>query len=196
MIGEVKERYAQTMDSKRLTQLSKFLSLVLRHRPETVGVVLDRSGWVAIDELLAACKAHGKSISTQQLGEIVATSTKKRFAVSDDGKRIRANQGHSVEVDLGYKPSVPPEILFHGTVKKFLPAIRKEGLRKMSRHHVHLSADEATARTVGSRRGLPVLLRIAAGAMHRDGLPFYRSENGVWLTEHVPPERIDFSDAQ
>lgn len=182
------------MDPKRLTELSKFLSFVLRHEPEAIGVVLDANGWTDIDRLLEACRAHGKVLSRELLEAIVATSPKQRFAISDDGRRVRANQGHSVEVDLAYEPAAPPETLFHGTASASLPAIRATGLKKMDRHHVHLSPDAATARTVGGRRGKPVVLPIAAARMSRDGHVFYLSANGVWLTDHVPPEYIEFPE--
>jgi putative RNA 2'-phosphotransferase len=180
------------MDKKTLTELSKFLSFVLRHEPEAIGVTLDANGWIEIELFVEACQAHGKPLSRELLETIVATSPKQRFAISDDRRRVRANQGHSVEVDLAYLPAQPPETLFHGTVSASLPAIRSAGLKKMDRHHVHLSPDTATAQTVGMRRGKPVVLQIAAGRMHRDGRVFYLSANGVWLTEHVPPEYIEF----
>ncbi len=179
------------MADREKTRLGKFLSLVLRHQPELVGVTLDAAGWVAVDELLAACRAHGTPIDHALLLELVATSPKQRFALSDDGARIRASQGHSVEVDLGYQPAEPPETLYHGTVAASLDAIRAGGLSRMERHHVHLSPDAETARAVGGRRGAPIILRVAAGAMHRAGHVFYRSANGVWLTEHVPPAFIE-----
>jgi putative RNA 2'-phosphotransferase len=180
---------------RETTRLSKFLSLVLRHQPEVIGVALDAAGWVPVDELLAACRAHGTPIDRALLLELVATSPKQRFALSEDGARIRASQGHSVEVELGYQPAEPPETLFHGTVAASLDAIREGGLRRMERHHVHLSPDADTARAVGARRGAPVVLRVAAGAMHRAGHLFYRSANGVWLTEHVPPDFIELPPA-
>ena len=166
---------------------SKFLSFVLRHGPDTIGITLDDAGWVAVDTLLARCRAHGRAISREALEDIVATSPKRRFALSDDGTRIRASQGHSVPVTLGYAPATPPAVLFHGTIASALPAIRTTGLRKMGRHHVHLSVDLPTARTVGARRGRPVILRIDAARMHADGHAFYLSANGVWLTDEVPP---------
>jgi putative RNA 2'-phosphotransferase len=178
--------------NKNLTTTSKFLSLVLRHQPETVGLTLDDAGWVTVDDLLAACRAHGRSIDRAQLDEIVATSDKKRFAYSDDGVRIRANQGHSVDVDLGYEPATPPETLYHGTPAQFVEAIRREGLRKMKRHHVHLSEDAAMTMSVAARRGKPMLLTIRAGQMSRDGIEFFRSTNNVWLTDAVPPQYIEF----
>ena len=178
------------MADREKTRLSKLLSLVLRHQPELVGVELDAAGWVPVDTLLAALRAHGTPIDGAVLLDLVATSPKQRFALSDDGARIRASQGHSVEVDLGYEEAEPPETLYHGTVAASLDAIRAAGLSRMGRHHVHLSPDDATARTVGARRGAPVVLCIGAGAMHRAGHVFYRSANGVWLTDHVPPAFI------
>lgn len=177
-----------------ITSTSKFLSLVLRHQPQTVGVTPDRHGWVPIDELLEKCGACGHPITRALLEEVVATSPKQRFAISEDGLRVRANQGHSIEVELGYEPAQPPEWLFHGTIGSVLQAIRAEGLTKMSRHHVHLSADETTARAVGARRGRPIVLRIATGRMHDDGHVFFLSANGVWLTNHVPADYIVFPE--
>src|SRR5438067_2105819 len=129
------------MDTKRATHISKFLSLVLRHKPEEVGIVLDAAGWVGVEEVLAACGRHGVAITRAELDEIVAGSDKQRFAFSDDGARIRASQGHSVQVELGYEPADPPPTLYHGTVEKFLPSIRENGILKGERHHVHLSPD-------------------------------------------------------
>ncbi|HET9956099.1 MAG TPA: RNA 2'-phosphotransferase [Polyangiaceae bacterium] len=174
------------MDDEQRTASSKFLSYVLRHEPGAIGVALDAKGWVDIDVLLAGCAKHGRAISRAELDEVVINSPKQRFAISEDGRRIRANQGHSVSVDLGYEPVAPPDVLFHGTVARRLPSIREKGLRSMQRHHVHLSADEATARIVGSRRGKPVILRIDARAMLGAGHVFFLTPNGVWLTESVP----------
>jgi putative RNA 2'-phosphotransferase len=180
------------MDTKRAIHLSKFLSLVLRHKPEAIGITLDSGGWVNVAELLAATDRHGQVLSLDELRGIVTTSDKKRFAFSEDGQKIRASQGHSVQVDLGYQPSVPPERLYHGTVERFLDRIRRDGLLKGRRHHVHLSIDRPTAARVGERRGKPVILIIRAGDMHRYGLLFCLSANGVWLTEHVPARYIEF----
>ncbi len=174
------------MNERERTRRSKFLSLVLRHQPETIGLVLDEAGWVAIDTLLAQMAAHGKSTSRETLEELVRASSKQRFAISDDGLRIRANQGHSVFVQLGLAAAKPPARLFHGTVAAALQAIQAEGLSKMNRHHVHLSADSATATMVGQRRGKAIVLGVEAGRMSEAGFVFYRSENGVWLTEAVP----------
>jgi putative RNA 2'-phosphotransferase len=179
------------MEAKKLTELSKFLSFILRHDPGAIGVALDLNGWIEIERLLAACRDHGMALSRDLLEVIVATSSKQRFAISEDGLRVRANQGHSIEVDLAYEPAQPPEVLFHGTVAARLSAIRAGGLKKMSRHHVHLSADVGIARMVGMRRGKAIVLRVEAGRMHCEGHVFYVSANGVWLTEHVPPEYIE-----
>jgi len=180
------------MDERSRTRLSKFVSFVLRHRPERVGIVLDRQGWVSIDALLVQCQAHGKNISRSMLDEIIKTSSKQRFAVSEDGLRVRASHGHSVDVDLGYAAAVPPDVLFHGTIPANIVAIRAQGLVRMQRRYVHLSPDANTAATVGQRRGTPVILRVSAGSMHHDGYTFYLSTNGVWLTEKVPPAYIEF----
>lgn len=182
------------MTDKDTIQTSKFLSLILRHEPEKVGLKLGEAGWVGVDELLAAVSRHGKTLTLEQLRHIVATSDKKRFTFSEDGTRIRANQGHSVEVDLQYAPQTPPEFLYHGTATRFLDGIRKDGLQKMERHDVHLSAETKVTLQVGSRHGKPVLLTIRAGEMHRAGHVFRCSTNGVWLVSHVPPEFIVFPE--
>lgn len=171
---------------------SKFLSLVLRHQPELVGITLDEAGWVDVAALLQGCRRKGHPLSVEALRDIVRTSDKQRFALSDDGTRIRANQGHSVDVELGYEPSAPPDVLYHGTAEPFVAAIRRDGLRKGARHHVHLSEAVETAGAVGSRHGKLVMLEVAAGEMHRDGIAFFRTPNGVWLTEHVPPGYLRF----
>ena len=182
------------MTDKETTRTSKFLSLVLRHEPERIGLKLGDAGWVSVDELLTALKRHGAPILLEQLKHIVATSDKKRFAFSDDGARIRASQGHSVEVDLQYAPQTPPEVLYHGTATRFLDAIRQHGLQKMARHDVHLSGETKVTLQVGGRHGKPALLTIRAGEMHRAGFVFRCSANGVWLVDHVPPQYIDFPE--
>jgi putative RNA 2'-phosphotransferase len=176
--------------SNRTVKISKFLSRVLRHKPETIDLSLDKAGWVAVSELLGACEQNGFPISRQELGAVVADNDKQRFSFSEDGLRIRANQGHSVEVELGYQPLEPPELLYHGTIERFLASIKEKGLLKGRRHHVHLSPDVATAIKVGARRGKPAILMIKSGQMYRDGYVFYQSANGVWLTEHVPAAYI------
>ncbi|HEU0032822.1 MAG TPA: TIGR02452 family protein [Kofleriaceae bacterium] len=173
------------------TRISKFLSLVLRHDPARIGITLDSAGWTDVDALLAASAAHGVRITRDALLDIVRSSDKQRFALSEDATRIRANQGHSVDVDLELPPATPPERLFHGTVDAALAGIRAQGLVRGARHHVHLSADRETATKVGSRRGAPVILEIRARAMADAGHVFYRSENGVWLVDHVPVEFIE-----
>jgi putative RNA 2'-phosphotransferase len=176
--------------SEDLKSRSKFLSYVLRHAPDSIGLALDAGGWADVAELLAKAAGAGKPMDRAALEEIVGTSDKKRFTLSADGSRIRAAQGHSVQVALGLEPVVPPETLFHGTTTRFLDSIRREGLKPGSRQQVHLSGDEATACAVGARHGKPAILRIAAGEMHRAGNLFYRADNGVWLTDSVPPHYL------
>lgn len=180
------------MTGRDLTRLSKFLSLILRHEPEKFGVVLDSAGWTEVEALLDACGRNGQAIDRVTLEAIVATSDKKRFAFDETGTRIRASQGHSVEVELGYEPAAPPALLYHGTATRFVAAIRAEGLKKMARHHVHLSADEATARAVGQRHGKPAVLVIDAAAMAGETFAFFVSANNVWLVDHVPARFIRF----
>lgn len=180
------------MTEKETKHASKFLSLVLRHEPERIGLKLSDAGWVGVTELLDAVDRHGVALTLDQLKHVVATSDKKRFAFSDEGLQIRANQGHSVEVDLQYPPETPPEILYHGTATRFLDGIRQDGLQRMERHDVHLSAETKVTVQVGGRHGKPALLTIRAGDMHRTGHVFRRSANGVWLVNHVPPQFIEF----
>lgn len=170
-------------------QLSKFLSLILRHAPETIGLKLDANGWVAVDDLLNTAEAHGTVISRDRLEEVVFSNDKQRFAFSPDGLRIRANQGHSVPVDLELTPTEPPPVLYHGTATRFLPSICSQGLQRMRRQHVHLSGIRAQAYRVGTRHGRPVVLEIDAKRMADVGHLFFRSDNGVWLTGFVP---VDF----
>ena len=180
------------MTENEAKRASKFLSLILRHEPERVGLKLGEAGWISVNDLLAALNRGARTLTLEQLKHIVVTSDKKRFAFSDDGQRIRANQGHSVEVDLQYAPQTPPEILYHGTATRFLDGIRRDGLQKMDRHDVHLSAETKVTVQVGARHGQPALLTIHAGEMHRAGHVFRCSTNGVWLVAHVPPQFIDF----
>jgi putative RNA 2'-phosphotransferase len=170
-----------------LAETSKFLSFVLRHRPDSIGLTLAQGGWVSIEALLKAALDHGKVISRETLDEVVYTNDKQRFSFSPDGLNIRANQGHSVDVDLGLPIQEPPAIPYHGTATRFLPAIRAEGLNRRTRQHVHLSPTIDAAQRVGMRHGKPVVLKINAARMNMDGLLFHLSANGVWLTEHVPP---------
>jgi putative RNA 2'-phosphotransferase len=172
--------------TQSLVKTSKLLSLVLRHEPRKIGLTLDPAGWVAVDELLSACAAHGVKLDRALLETVVRQNDKQRFSFSEDGTRIRANQGHSVEIELGYAPATPPELLYHGTATRFLTSIRQQGLLKGARHHVHLSADVETARRVGQRHGSPVVLTVRAAVMAQEEFTFYLSTNGVWLTERVP----------
>jgi putative RNA 2'-phosphotransferase len=179
--------------NKRLVTVSKFLSKYLRHEPEALGLTLGPGGWVAVDDLLAGAARSGFQISREELLEVVADSDKQRFALDETKTRIRANQGHSTEVDLQLAEVEPPAELFHGTVGKFLDAILSEGLKKMDRHDVHLSKDLETATKVGQRRGVPVLLVIDAARMAADGYKFRLADNGVWLTDHVPAKYLRVS---
>jgi putative RNA 2'-phosphotransferase len=178
------------MDAKATTRLSKFLSQHLRHQPQAIGLTLQAGGWVEVADLLAACAAHGYPLTRDELEDLVEDNDKQRFAFDESGQRLRAQQGHSVEVDLQLTPAAPPAVLYHGTAPAALPAIRAAGLQKMNRHHVHLTTDEATARRVGLRRGRPVLLAVDAAALHAAGGVFYRSGNGVWLVDNVPPQYV------
>jgi putative RNA 2'-phosphotransferase len=184
------------MTEQEAKKLSKYLSYILRHHPETIGLELDSEGWANVGDLLAKMQASGTPLTMDKLVFIVENNSKKRFAFDETGQKIRASQGHSIGVDLGYTPETPPEILYHGTAAQFLADILATGLQKQSRHHVHLSSDVPTAQSVGQRHGKPVVLEVLAGQMSRDGHTFFLSANGVWLTEHVPPaylQRLDGS---
>ena len=165
---------------------SKFLSLLLRHRPEVANLDMDRGGWVSIDQIV---ENTDDWLTHEVIIDAVENNSKQRFTIKDG--RIRANQGHSIDVDLGLEPVTPPNILYHGTYPKVMPAIQREGLRKMKRHHVHMATDPTDAETVGRRSGSPVLLSVDAARMHADGYIFYVSANGVWLTDHVPPKYLE-----
>lgn len=175
-------------ENRRLVTVSKFLSKHLRHAPEALGLTLQPGGWARVDDVLAASQKVGFAISYDELLECVETNDKQRFSFDDTGDLVRANQGHSVPVDLQLEEKEPPEILYHGTVERFLASIFAEGLKKGKRHHVHMSKDVSTARKVGARRGQPVVLQIAAARMHVQGFKFYLSANAVWLTNAVPAE--------
>src|SRR5512139_3308987 len=178
------------MDSQRLVKVSKYLSRHLRHQPGRIGLALDEAGWVEVAGLLAACARHSFPVGEEELRQVVAGNDKQRFAFDETGTRIRASQGHTVEVSLGLPVATPPDRLYHGTVERFAGAIRREGLRPMKRHDVHLSSDVETARKVGARRGRPVILKIDAAAMAAAGHEFRVSANGVWLVAYVPPGYI------
>jgi putative RNA 2'-phosphotransferase len=179
------------MTSKdKLTKTSKFLSFILRHQPDSIGLTLDDSGWADVDELLECARRHGTNIDRSLLDEVVATNEKQRFAFNGERTKIRASQGHSIAIDLALENIEPPEILYHGTATRFLKLIESQGLTRQSRQHVHLCAETETARNVGTRHGMPAILQIAAGKMHAAGFEFYLSDNGVWLVDRVPPQFI------
>lgn len=178
------------MEQTRLVKISKYLSKHLRHAPERLGLTLAAGGWVTVDELLTACATHQFPFTRAELEAVVAASDKQRFSFDETNTRIRANQGHSVDVDLQLEPQMPPDVLYHGTGEQSVQAILRSGLLKMSRHHVHLSKDVETARKVGMRHGRPVIFAIAATAMQQAGFTFYCSDNGVWLVDEVPPQYL------
>ena len=176
--------------NKSEVQISKFLSLVLRHRPDKTGIQLDQNGWVDVDILLAKSDSHGIKFDKKTLIHIVETNSKKRFAFSDGFNKIRASQGHSVDIELGYKSQEPPEILFHGTGEKSVHSMLETGLEKRNRQHVHLSSDINTAIDVGQRHGKPFVLEVLAKNMYNDKFEFFLSDNGVWLTDNVPKKYL------
>jgi putative RNA 2'-phosphotransferase len=178
--------------NRKLVDLSRFMSLVLRHKPEDIGLMLDGEGWADLDELIDKARAHGQPLDRDFVTRIVAESDKQRFALSADGRHIRANQGHSVEVDLALPELQPPPELYHGTAVQNLDSIRASGLNAGSRRHVHLSPNAETAVRVGARHGKPIVLTIDSDAMYRAQHKFYRSDNGVWLTGSVPMPFIRF----
>ena len=171
--------------SKDLENISKFLSYVLRHKPESIGITLDSNGWVGIDVLIRQANKHRQQLSQDLISQVVITSDKKRFTLSDDGLRIRAAQGHSTnQVNIVHVEKIPPEYLYHGTATHFLDSIFQQGL-------IHISIDEKTAIAVGKRHGKPVVLRVSALTMYQQGIKFYLADNGVWLTENVPSQFIE-----
>lgn len=176
-------------------KLGRFLGLVLRHNPSAVGISLDKHGWADVDELLNGVRGTGRKIDQETLERIVRENNKQRYSFNEDHTKIRANQGHSLQVDVELRETKPPRYLYHGTAARFLSAIQAEGIRKMTRQYVHLSGDYQTAVAVGRRHGAPVVLRVDAEAMAQNGATFYRSENGVWLCECVPPEYFCVAEA-
>lgn len=174
------------MSKSEFKKVSKSLSYVLRHRPDTIGIELGENGWIGVDELLTAFAQNGKTYSRELIEQVVADNDKQRFEFSDDSQQIRARQGHSLEVDLGYEPATPPDVLYHGTATRNLESIFKTGLNKGNRHHVHLSTDKDTMLAVAMRHGKPVLLEVDAKKMHADGHAFFVTGNGVWLVDAVP----------
>ncbi|PSB03330.1 RNA 2'-phosphotransferase [Merismopedia glauca] len=182
------------MSDRKLTNISKYLSKHLRHSPEQIGLQLAPGGWVEVDELLSASRKNGFTITRIQLQQVVDQNDKKRFSFDPTGNLIRANQGHTTEVDLQLLAAIPPDVLYHGTSNQSVPSILQTGLSKMSRHHVHLSADIQTAKNVGKRRGRPVVFAVNSKAMHQDEYIFYRSDNGVWLVDFVPVQYLQQLD--
>lgn len=181
------------MTPNQIKKISKFISLVLRHKPQVIDLNLDENGWADTAELIA--KINQKMpLTLEALKTVVAENNKKRFAFNADLSKIRASQGHSVKINLALKPSTPPPILYHGTVAKNISSIKKLGLLKQKRNHVHLSKDIGTATNVGQRHGKPIILIVQSGQMHQEGIPFYLSENKVWLTEQVDAKYIDFPE--
>lgn len=183
------------MTPKEKIKASKYMSLLLRHKPEVANLTLDDKGYVRTTDLLKALKERFAGVSLTILREIVAEDEKQRYSFNDEFyQKIRANQGHSLDVDLALAPAVPPEMLYHGTAMKTLPLIRCSGLLSMGRQYVHLSDNVDTARIVGKRHGDPTVLQVLTGEMVRDCMEFFKSENGIWLTNRVPPEYLVFED--
>lgn len=182
------------ISKKQITHISKFLSLVLRHRPETIGIQLDQNGWADVNDLIEKANNNGVKFDRETLNHIVSTNSKKRFAFNDTLDKIRASQGHSIDIELGYKNEKPPEILFHGTAEKFVQSILDTGLEKRNRQHVHLSSDLETAIKVGQRHGKPFVFTVFAEQMYNDNFQFYVSDNGVWLTDNVPTKYLKRND--
>ncbi len=179
-------------DKNTNTRLSKFISLVLRHNPEAANISLDAHGWADVKELIEGINSTGRRIDMKTLEEIVANDEKQRYSFSDNKRLIRANQGHSVPIDLELEAAVPPEYLFHGTAARFIKSIKKEGLTPKDRLYVHLSKDGETAAKVGARHGKSVVLKIKAKALFESGQQFFLSANNVWLCKGVPPHYIIF----
>lgn len=171
-------------------RLSVFLSLVLRHQPEAAGITLDEHGWADVEDLIQGISGTGRPMDMELLEDIVRTDEKGRYSFNEDRTLIRANQGHSIPVDVELTETTPPQVLYHGTASRFEQAILEQGLKPMSRLYVHLSGDAKTALTVGRRHGNPVVFEVDSGCMSRDGEHFYISQNGVWLTKRVKPEYL------
>lgn len=178
------------MNEIETKRISKFLSLILRHQPETIGLKLDENGWADVEELRVKSAKKGRNFSLEELDEVVETNNKKRFAFNEDKTKIRASQGHSINIDLALKAVQPPDFLYHGTAEANISSILEKGIEKRNRQHVHLSADKETATKVGARHGKPTILTIRTGKMYEEGIAFYQSANGVWLTEFVDPKYI------
>lgn len=178
------------MNKERIRNISKLCSYLLRHKPEAAHLTIDENGWIKVDELLENCAKHHFEFSFEELHEVVISNDKKRFSFNEDQTEIRANQGHSVAVNVKLKAEKPPKTLYHGTAQKNLESILQKGIQKQNRLHVHLSSDLETAKAVGSRHGKPIILEIDAAIMYEDGIKFYLSENGVWLVDSILPNFI------
>lgn len=189
--GQTEMHLRSEAENEKVKHLSKFCSFLLRHRPEEYGLTLEKGGWLPVEHLLECAKKKGHDVNFDILEKMVKENDKQRFSFNEDKTKIRANQGHSVEVDLGLKERKPPHILYHGTAERFRKQIEKQGLLKMNRQHVHLSADAETAKTVGGRHGKPLIFTVLADDMYQAGYQFFLSENGVWLTDHVPADYLE-----
>ncbi|CAA7196503.1 RNA 2'-phosphotransferase [Chryseobacterium potabilaquae] len=178
------------MNEQEKKKLSKFLSLILRHQPELINLTLDENGWAYVEDLKLKSSHNKMYFTLEELDEVVETNNKKRFIFNEDKTKIRANQGHSIDIDLGLKPQKPPEFLYHGTALHNIDSILEKGIERRNRQHVHLSPDKETATKMGMRHGKPIILTIRTGKMFEDGVLFYLSENGVWLTDYVNVQYI------
>lgn len=190
---EIKRQFKQETEERRLERISKFISMILRHKPEVIGITLDEHGWADVDELIKGINETGEEIefSKDTLEIIVKTDKKQRYSFSQDKTLIRANQGHSIPVDVELEKKEPPKVLYHGTGIKSVKAIQEQGLLPMERLYVHLSTDVETATNVGKRHGTPVIFKVNAEQMQKDSYDFFQSVNGVWLTKEVPVKYLE-----
>ena len=175
---------------EKMVNTSKFISLILRHKPDVIGITLDEHGWANVDDLLTGLNKAGHIVCMKDLEDIVSTDNKQRYSFNEDKTLIRANQGHSINVDVELKEVEPPSILYHGTTKDVLESIYEQGIKPMSRLYVHLSKDIDTATKVAKRRRNPIILEINTEQMRKDNIKFYLSSNGVWLTKYVDSKYI------
>lgn len=192
---ETKRQFKPETEERRLERLSKFISMILRHKPQVIGITLDEHGWADVDELIEGINETGEEVefSKATLETIVKTDKKQRYSVSQDKTLIRANQGHSIPVDVELEKKEPPKILYHGTGVKSVKAIQEQGLLPMERLYVHLSTDVETATNVGKRHGTPVIFKVNTEQMQKDGYDFFQSVNGVWLTKEVPAKYLELN---
>ena len=192
---EAKRQFKPETEERRLERISKFISMILRHKPEVIGITLDEHGWADVDELIKGINETGEEVefSKDTLETIVKTDKKQRYSFSQDKTLIRANQGHSIPVDVELEKKEPPKVLYHGTGVKSVKAIQEQGLLPMERLYVHLSIDVKTATNVGKRHGTPVIFQVNAEQMQKDGYDFFQSVNGVWLTKEVPTKYLELN---